>query len=132
MHVTIRFRGTKRPDLGNHDYEDVLKSALARFQHRLRQVYLYVEDVNGPRGGVDLQCRCVLHSRGIPPIVIEDKDASVEALVHRVASRAAYVLSQKVDRQVRQSTRGRSRVEIDDPLLVPDLLLAPDVANDAV
>ena len=74
-------------------------TALGRFGHLLKHVHLYIEDINGPRGGIDKQCRCLLHLRRMPPIVIQDQDENVGALVHRVADRAAYALSQKADRQ---------------------------------
>jgi hypothetical protein len=69
---------------------------------------LYVEDVNGPRGGVDKQCRCVLHLRRMPPVVIQDKDESMNALIYRVANRAAYALSQRTDRRTKRVKQGRS------------------------
>lgn len=109
MQTTIRFSGGKRSDFGAFDYEDVIASALKRFQHRLAHVLLHVEDVNGPRGGVDKQCRCVLHLRRMPPIVIQDRDESVGALLNRVVSRATYVLSQKLDRLSRRTKQSRRR-----------------------
>lgn len=108
MQLTIRFSGGKRSDFGNHDLEGVVQTSLERFKNGLKQVYLYVEDVNGPRGGVDKQCRCVLHLRRMPPIVIQDQDEDMATLIYRVANRAAYALSQKTDRQNKRVLRNRS------------------------
>lgn len=108
MQLQIRFSGASRASFGKHDFEEVFDRALQRFQHRLRQVYVYIEDVNGPRGGLDKQCRCVLHLRRMPPIVISDQGDSVAGLIHRVASRASYVLSQKADRQTTRGIRAGS------------------------
>lgn len=108
MLLSIRFSGGKRTDFGDHDYEEILSRALDRFRHRLKQVYLYIEDVNGPRGGVDKQCRCVLHLRRMAPIVIQDQDENLTALINRVANRASYALSQKADRKTRQVKQNRS------------------------
>ena len=90
MQMAIRFSGGKRSDFGDHNYEEVLFSALDRFRHRLKQVTLYVQDINGPRGGIDKQARCVLHLRRMQPIVIQDKDANMNSLIYRVANRASY------------------------------------------
>ena len=108
MQLTIRFKGGKRSDFGDHNYEQILASSLERFQHRLKQVYLYVEDINGPRGGIDTQCRCVLHPRRMPPIVIQDQDEKMNTLLYRVANRAAYVMSQKADRNAKQIKQNRN------------------------
>ena len=107
MQFNIRFSGGKRTDFGDHDYENVLLSALDRFRHRLQQVQLYVEDVNGPRGGIDKQCRCVLHLRQMAPIVIQDQDENMIALIYRVANRASYALSQRAARKTKRSKQYR-------------------------
>lgn len=98
MQLTLRFSGGTRESFGDHDYEGVFATALARFNRRLDQVQLYVEDVNGPRGGVDKQCRCIVHLRGMTPVVIEDQDERIGSLIYRVANRAAYVISQRMHR----------------------------------
>lgn len=118
MQLTIRFSGGKRSEFGNCDYEVVLASSLERFRHRLKQVFLYVEDINGPRGGIDKQCRCVLHLRRMPPIVIQDQDECMTALLHRVANRASYALSQQVDRTNKRAKQGRRREALVETSLV--------------
>ncbi len=112
MQLTIRFSGGKRSDYGNCDFEGVFEKSLARFSRRLKKVYLYIEDVNGPRGGIDKQCRCVLHVRNLPPIVIQDQDSSMMSLLFRVANRAAYVLSQKTDKQNKRSQDRHARKQV--------------------
>lgn len=111
MNFAIRFSGSQRTGFGNHDFEGILENSLERFARRLKQVYLYIQDINGPRGGVDKQCRCVLHLRRMPPVVIQDQDESMHALIHRVANRAAYTLSQQAGRKTRQTQRTRRRRE---------------------
>lgn len=118
MQMAIRFSGGKRSDFGNHAYEEVLSNALDRFGHQLKKVTLYVQDINGPRGGVDKQARCVLHLRRMSPIVISDKDSSMSALLYRVANRASYALSQKTDRRakrVKQNRTGRKQPLLSTP-----------------
>lgn len=109
MNFTLRCSGGQRAEFGNHDFEGILLTALKRFSHQLKQVYLYMEDMNGPRGGIDKQCRCVLHLRRLPPIVIQDQDENMQALIHRVANRAAYTLSQSMDRKANRPQRKRRR-----------------------
>ncbi len=107
MNFAVRFGSGSRADFGDHDIEGILTDSLGRFAHRLKQIYLFIEDTNGPRGGVDKQCRCVLHLRRMAPVVIEDQDESMLALIHRVANRAAYALSQQTARKKKQPQRDR-------------------------
>lgn len=99
MQLKIRFTGRDRMNNDQQNLESILTRQLARFQHRLKQVQLYIEDVNGPRGGVDKHCRCVLHLRHMAPIIIRDADASIHAMVHRVAERASHALSRQLERR---------------------------------
>jgi len=105
MRIALRFCGGKRSDFGSHDYEAILTTALARFAHRLRRVSVYVEDVNGPRGGADKQCRCVLYLRRVPPLVIQDQGECVASLIYRVANRAAHTVSKEVERITQRKKR---------------------------
>lgn len=109
MQMTIRFSGGNRSDFGEFDYERLMLSSLERFRHLLKQVQLYIEDTNGPRGGVDKQCRCVLHLRRMPPVVIQDQDESMGPLIHRVAERATFALSKKLDRKKR-NMKGATKI----------------------
>ncbi|MAT70429.1 MAG: hypothetical protein CMJ58_12995 [Planctomycetaceae bacterium] len=107
MELTIRFASARRPNIAANECKRILSRSMTRFRQRLRQVLLYIEDVNGPRGGVDVHCRCVLHLEKMPPVVIEDQDANAKSLIHRVANRASHALSRKADRK--QKARRRAR-----------------------
>lgn len=124
MQLTLHFSGGKRSTFGKHDYEGILTHALERFAHRLKQVSLYVEDVNGPRGGIDKQCRCVLHLRKMPPVVIQDQDESMSSLIYRVANRAAYALSQKAERIKSRKQRSRATKNSEMPATSDELTQA--------
>jgi hypothetical protein len=115
MNMTIRFKSGQPGGADRAEIARLLAGTLERFARRLKQVHVYIEDTNGPRGGVDKHCRCVLHLKRRPPIVIDDRDESVGAMIHRVADRAAYALCQQTQRLVqrgrfsdRQRRTGRS------------------------
>lgn len=113
MQINIHFSGGKRSDFGNHDFEQVFAGSLPRFDNRMKKVNVYIQDINGPKGGIDKQCRCILHLRRMPPIVIQDQDENMTALLYRVANRASFVLSQKIDRK-----KKRKRQKVGEHLLV--------------
>ena len=113
MRLDIRFSGTKQNGNLNGKLEAILLDSLERFQRRVRHVCVFIEDVNGPKGGIDKQCRCVVHLRKMPPIVIQDEDTDLVALVHRIANRASYTLSEKTKRS---SFKGMRRRFINDTM----------------
>jgi ribosome-associated translation inhibitor RaiA len=54
---------------------------LGKFAESIERFSLRTEDVNGPRGGVDRVCRIKVVVRGLPSIVVEKRDAFLNAAV---------------------------------------------------
>lgn len=78
-----------------------LEFALGRFRPRLREVSARVNDVNGPRGGIDKSCVITMHlDRTARSIVIEDVDADPMVVVDRAADRAGRTLARALARQL--------------------------------
>jgi ribosome-associated translation inhibitor RaiA len=61
-----------------------------------------IDDVNGPRGGVDKSCRIKVVLSGLPSVVVEEQHESLHAAFDRALDR--------VQRTVRETLR-RRRVE---------------------
>jgi ribosome-associated translation inhibitor RaiA len=101
MDMNVYFSGWRPATTVRDNIAQGMSDALQRFERHIRQVNVYVEDVNGPKGGVDKVCRCVLHLNRMPPLVIEDRDASLIALLDRITNRVAYSLSKRVARNDR-------------------------------
>lgn len=56
-----------------------LARRLGKFAGSIERVSLRTEDVNGPRGGIDRVCRMKVVLRGLPSVVIEKRDAALNA-----------------------------------------------------
>lgn len=82
-----------------------VEEALERFADRVQSVQVIVEDVNGPRGGADKHCRCMVKVPHLPLIVIRDQDRDVKAVLYRVSQRLAFTLSQKLDKRFKRGRR---------------------------
>lgn len=54
---------------------------LGKFAGSIERVSVRTQDVNGPRGGVDQKCRIKVVLSGLPSIVFEERDASLNAAV---------------------------------------------------
>ncbi|QEG36334.1 hypothetical protein [Bythopirellula goksoeyrii] len=104
MRLDIRFSGTKHNDCWDEKLETVLLESLEPFQHWVRHVCLYIEDVNGPKGGIDKQCRCVVHLKRMPPVVIQAEGDNLAALTYRIANRTSHTLNQKTNRKKMRKT----------------------------
>ena len=66
----------------NRDYiRRKLGTKLGKFSSSIERLSVRVGDVNGPRGGVDQLCRIKVVLRGLPSVVFESRDASLNAAV---------------------------------------------------
>jgi ribosome hibernation promoting factor len=82
--------------------ERKLKLALDRFDHRLDRVQVRLEDVNGPRGGMDKNCR--LHVSGRPSwrIHVEGAGTTFYDAVDAATARARRSVGQLLARLAEQ------------------------------
>jgi CBS domain-containing protein/ribosome-associated translation inhibitor RaiA len=54
---------------------------LGKFAPSIERITVRVEDANGPRGGIDQVCRIKVVLSGLPSVVFEKRDASLEAAI---------------------------------------------------
>lgn len=113
MDLSVNFGNLKPAKVVQDDVTELITASFERFRSYIRCVSVTVTDINGPRGGVDKQCRCVLQLKRMAPIVIEDRDESFFSLLTRVSNRAAHTLSQRIDRK-QTSYRSRKRISRED------------------
>jgi putative sigma-54 modulation protein len=77
---------------------------LKRFDHMIRRVCVQITDINGPRGGEDKSCRIQVYLKRASSVIIEDRGASLLAVVCRAVARVDMAMSRSADR-----LRGRRR-----------------------
>lgn len=74
--------------------------ALGRFSDVVQQVVVALEDINGPRGGVDQLCRIRVQLSGQKaPVIAEVADVEIRASVDVAADRIGRAVSRQLDRR---------------------------------
>lgn len=61
-----------------------IERAFARIGRRIRHVDVYLNDVNGPRGGPDKRCVIKVDTHGTEPIVAHGLDRNLFSLVNQM------------------------------------------------
>jgi ribosome-associated translation inhibitor RaiA len=73
--------------------------ALGRFGQRIREVTASLADVNGPRGGLDKQCRIVVRLLPSGKVTIEETALDFMAATARAADRAGRAVGRELERR---------------------------------
>jgi putative sigma-54 modulation protein len=95
----LKDKGVRRPkDLPEH-IERRLRFALARFGERIQKTVVFLQDDNGPRGGIDKVCRILVKTRGHGMIVAAVVDADWIAVVDRATTRIGHNVARQIARQ---------------------------------
>ncbi|MFT5300004.1 MAG: putative sigma-54 modulation protein [Mariniblastus sp.] len=99
MQITIN---DKQKNLGE---EAVLKAkerataTLSKFGFNVISVELTVLDVNGPRGGIDKQCRVIVKLRKMDDVAASIKEETFSKAIFRAINRAERAVSRKIQRR---------------------------------
>jgi hypothetical protein len=107
IHFSLRARGLRLTKTHGREVRRILTSALGRLAHRVRIVRVWLEDVNGPRGGVDNLCRIDIEFRRRGVISVSASASDELAAAAKAARRARELIDRRVKKR-----RSRSRQSV--------------------
>jgi hypothetical protein len=73
MEFSIRARSIELTDPLRELVTKRIQLALDTFGDRVKESWVYLMDLNGPKGGVDKLCQVGVHVRGVGDIVVREK-----------------------------------------------------------
>lgn len=99
MLIDIRGGNIRATDAMFEFIRERFEQALGRRARRIRAVQVHVEDVNGPRGGVDKLCRAeiLLAPRG--EVIVDATEPDLYEAIQHAAKRARTSVFREVDRR---------------------------------
>jgi putative sigma-54 modulation protein len=110
MDIDVRARHMTLTRARRDECSQRVAGALDRFEAKLRRVLVIIEDVNGPKGGVDKRCRIrATGERGFA-VLSQATDISVTAAVDRAADGIGRNVAKAVGR--RRDFAGRDRTSL--------------------
>jgi len=98
IQFTIVARGLELRNSHRRAIRRILASALGRFARRVQTVRVWLEDVNGPRGGVDTRCRIEVYFRPRGSITVSALATDEYAATAEAAARARELVDRRVKR----------------------------------
>ncbi len=98
--------------IGQSLYDHIARyidAALRRFAGRIHRVTIWLADINGPRGGIDKQCRIAVQLSKGKTIRAGNTNTNLVAAAYFAVDRAAYAVSRELRRRRKFSRKMRSR-----------------------
>ena len=99
--MRIEFRGLKSAateEFRGHA-ERRLWFALGRFAHRIDRVSVHIGDTNGPKGGLDKQCRVRARLIRGREVLVGDEDADWRVLIDCASARLGRSVARVLERE---------------------------------
>ncbi len=100
MRLEINSRGVRLGEAAREMIERRILFALGRFESRISHVDAMVEDVNGPRGGVDKRCKILVKLDRLGELAAESSHAELLGAVAIAADRIGRAVAKRLDRRL--------------------------------
>ena len=112
MKIEVRARGIDVSDEMRTYIVRRLRFSLGRFDDHVKVATLRLEDLNGPRGGVDKRCSLELSGKQIGSCFVEVRDSDFRAAVGRAARAAGRTVRDAI-------ARTRAEAPVPDRIAIP-------------
>jgi len=99
MNVRVSAKGVEMDAALQELAERRVRFGLGRFAPRLDKVRVRLEDVNGPRGGVDICCQVDVRLTGGGRLLAEDLDEDVRCALDRAVDKASRAVARQLERE---------------------------------
>ena len=101
MLIKIHTRGFTLSDSLGEYTEAKIRLALGLYWDRIRRVDVFLADVNGPRGGEDMQCKIKVKIDEFSPVVVQETADEMYGAINICAQRIKRVCARRFDRLLR-------------------------------
>lgn len=99
MQISLRRKNIEVSQEMRERLERRLAFALDRVGSRVTDVTVFVEDGNGPRGGIDKRCAIVVRLAPSGKLVLEERDSDLGSLFDRAADRLGRTVRRELSRR---------------------------------
>jgi hypothetical protein len=107
--ANIRVEGVRLDDDDSTYIRRRLGEKLGKYARRLERVTVRMRDINGPRGGVDIQCRIKLVLSGLPSVVVEERAERLRPALTRALAGAERAVRRTLQRRRTRPIRSVAR-----------------------
>jgi ribosome-associated translation inhibitor RaiA len=106
----IRAVGAPVSAAAKAEFRRKLGNKLGRHAGDIERTSVRIDDVNGPRGGVDKQCRIKVVLSGLPSVIVEEQHESLHAAFDGALDRVLRAVRQTLKRRRVEPRRAKAKI----------------------
>lgn len=99
MRMTIRNLTGKLPEADQESIARLVDFAVSRFESDIDAVQVTLRDTNGPKGGVDQECRILVSLKDGVRLNVKETQLHPLAGVAKAADRMSHVIARRLERR---------------------------------
>jgi len=99
VQLSVRTRGIALTEKLHRVIRGSVSAAIGRFSRRVRGVFVWVEDTNGPKGGRGMQCKMEIRLKHGGRLTVGAEATNEYAAVGRAATRARIRLVRRINKR---------------------------------
>lgn len=99
MKIEVRFRGVDSSEALRAHTKHRIHVHLSRFGSDIESVQVRIEDVNGPKGGVDKRCKITVRGPRCGTATLDELHDNAYAGVDLAVQRVSQVVAREIERQ---------------------------------
>jgi len=102
MHIEINFGNFPSSEALTEQVNAEVEKQLRRHAERLTRVEVHLQDLNGPKGGVDKRCLMEARPRGLDPIAVDHEGGDFYLCVREAAGKLDRALRRRFEKLAEQ------------------------------
>jgi uncharacterized protein (DUF1330 family) len=108
MQITINDKQKNLGKAAKQKSTEKVSAAFSKFGANIISIQMTVQDINGPRGGIDKECRIVVKLRKMEEVVAVVKEETFSKAISRAINRSERSIGRKIKRRLLREPSDRS------------------------
>ena len=98
MRIDVRSKDLEVSGATREYVDRRLSFALRRFDGHINNVRVHLEDVNGPKGGIDKRCRIEVNGEHSLQVIVNEMNGDLHAAIDAAADRVGHQVARAIER----------------------------------
>lgn len=99
MQLIIQSSNVELNAIAKQNIKKRARRIFSRIEDKVDSILINIQDINGPKGGLDKLCKVVIKSSIVPSVVVSNKKRQAAAAIDLALNKACFNLLKKIKKQ---------------------------------